>query len=251
MKNDNVKFIVAVIVAVFLSSIFNALASGTLFDSSEVIYDNSSTNLNQTTVQGAIDDLYAAATDYSDLSTRLSNVEKYFTHFPSNQGVTFTEPTSRFDNAGIDINYNGPQGSHGWISFYANGNQSAQTANIDSTTTQTRISAYNGAGGYATLKLVGSSIVNKDNNEIKPVICITNNLYNVTITTKSASGAYYSPGAAITDLPSGATVISIIVTWWANAPAAFSANLASNTQVSFMSNISQTVGQITYRVCYI
>ena len=53
-----------------------AFATGTtLFASSEVSYDNTTTGIQSNKVQGAIDELYACASNYAAYNTRLTNTE--------------------------------------------------------------------------------------------------------------------------------------------------------------------------------
>ena len=117
MKSDNVKFVITFVLAVFASMFLNALASGTLFDSSEVVYDNSNTNLQQTNVQGAVDDLYAAATDYSNINSRLSTIESYFPEYTTSQ----SKVRHPYSEAGINLGKNGDTDERPWIDFYMNG----------------------------------------------------------------------------------------------------------------------------------
>ncbi len=50
-------------------------AATTMYESNTVGYDNTSSGLNSTNVQGALDELYGAATDYTDVIARLSALE--------------------------------------------------------------------------------------------------------------------------------------------------------------------------------
>lgn len=80
MKNkSNVKYILGIVISIIVSSIISVTAAGTLFDSNEVVYDNSNSGLNSSTVKGAIDELYAAATNYTQLDNRLSTIENGLT----------------------------------------------------------------------------------------------------------------------------------------------------------------------------
>ena len=115
MKKDdtNIKIVCATIIGIIISSFLNAAASGTLFDSNEVSYDNTNSGINASNVQGAVDKLYAAATDYSNISSRLSALETYKSdHF---SGTV----TSRFADNGLQLGVT--SNSYGWADWYYNG----------------------------------------------------------------------------------------------------------------------------------
>ncbi|MCR5788003.1 MAG: hypothetical protein K6G37_02850 [Bacilli bacterium] len=112
MKNQKFQFIVTLIVCMTFSSIVSVLATGSLFDSSEVVYDNSNTGLDENDVQGAIDKLYAAATDYSNVMTRLSKLEGYFKN----------DPKSLFDGHDLEIAKNETLNNNdAYVDFWRNG----------------------------------------------------------------------------------------------------------------------------------
>ena len=70
--------IITIILAVAFSMVMSlgtSYAADIIFDSKNVGFDNTGTKIQATTVQGAIDELYDAATDYSSMNTRLTNVE--------------------------------------------------------------------------------------------------------------------------------------------------------------------------------
>ena len=71
----NIKYIFGIIISIIVSSVISVTAAGTLFDSNEVIYDNSSSGLNASTVKGALDELYAAANNYAAYDSRLGDIE--------------------------------------------------------------------------------------------------------------------------------------------------------------------------------
>jgi len=123
MKKDdtNIKIVCAAIIAIIISSFLNAAASGTLFDSNEVTYDNAHSGINASDVQGAVDKLYAAATDYSDLRT---DVDFLKTHVTSNA-------TSRVSGLGIELNdTNGNTSYGGFIDFHFGGTTNDFTTRI-------------------------------------------------------------------------------------------------------------------------
>ena len=116
MKSDNIKFVLTAIITLCLSSLLNAMASGTLFDSNEVSYDNSHSGINSSNVQGAVDNLYAAATDYNGVIQRLSDLEAYF------YGQTNYKSTSRFYGHDLRIAENDTTTNNdAYVDFYRNG----------------------------------------------------------------------------------------------------------------------------------
>ena len=116
----NIKIICAMIITILISGLISVSANSNLFSSNEVIYENNKSGLSSTNVHGAVDELYAAATDYSDIKSRVSNLEGYFVTSTSSSGITYTKPTSQFNNAGLELNRNYDE-YFGWIDFYTDG----------------------------------------------------------------------------------------------------------------------------------
>ena len=78
MKKMKIVFILS-IVMMFVSSIVSAFAvSAYLYNSNEVSYNNNASGITSTNVQGAIDELYEHATDYTSMNTRVSALEGRF-----------------------------------------------------------------------------------------------------------------------------------------------------------------------------
>ena len=71
---NNIRIILMVAVGVILGEVV-VHATETLFESSEVSYDNSNSSLNSGNVQDALDELYGCATEYTDMETRISSLE--------------------------------------------------------------------------------------------------------------------------------------------------------------------------------
>ena len=72
-----------VILMIIFSAITVVLSLGTsyaavtyLYDSKDVSYDNTRSGIVATDVQGAVDELYSAANDYSSMNTRVNGVEE-------------------------------------------------------------------------------------------------------------------------------------------------------------------------------
>ena len=73
--NKNIKIMLILILDIVIISGSTYAATTYLFNSVEVGYDNASSGLLATNVQGALDELYTKSTDYSDVITRLSALE--------------------------------------------------------------------------------------------------------------------------------------------------------------------------------
>ena len=67
---NNIKFIIVIVICLIGSSI-TTLATNYIFNSNEVSYDNSESGLHADSVQGAIDEVFQHATDYSDIKTTI------------------------------------------------------------------------------------------------------------------------------------------------------------------------------------
>ena len=85
---EKLQFIVISFFMWLLFSTINVLANSYQYDSSDVQYDNTGSSLESTDVQGAVSELYQAATDYSSLDNRVINLE---THFKNNASGYFTK----------------------------------------------------------------------------------------------------------------------------------------------------------------
>ena len=74
MKNylkENIKNLPFILVAFIMFYGITTLATNYLFNSNEVSYDNTETGLHADEVQGAIDEVFQHATDYSELKTKI------------------------------------------------------------------------------------------------------------------------------------------------------------------------------------
>ena len=74
MKKENIVFVIALI-TIIISSIISVYAANYLYNSNEVEYDNEGKNITSTNVQGAIDELYIDANNYSSIDTRVTTLE--------------------------------------------------------------------------------------------------------------------------------------------------------------------------------
>ena len=71
---ENAKIVLIIFISVALAS-GATYATVTMYDSNIVSYDNTTSGLNSTNVQGALDELYGCATNYSAYETRLAALE--------------------------------------------------------------------------------------------------------------------------------------------------------------------------------
>ena len=75
---------------------------------------------------------------------------------------------------------------------------------------------------------------------------------NVKCTTKSGSGAYYGTVMSYTNLGVDyGDIISISPLNWTGAAASFTPYLHYSNGINVISDVSQTIGQVAIRVCYL
>ena len=67
---NNIKFIIVIVICLIGSSI-TTLATNYIFNSNEVSYDNTESGLHADEVQGAIDEVFQHATDYSEIKNKI------------------------------------------------------------------------------------------------------------------------------------------------------------------------------------
>ena len=67
---NNIKFIIVIVICLIGSSI-TTLATNYIFNSNEVSYDNTESGLHADEVQGAIDEVFQHATDYSEIKNTI------------------------------------------------------------------------------------------------------------------------------------------------------------------------------------
>ena len=80
-SKERIIFLIGV-VSIFFSSIISVFAANYLYSSSEVSFDNSSSGISSDNVQGAIDELYQNASDYSSLESRIGVLEGRWQNSP-------------------------------------------------------------------------------------------------------------------------------------------------------------------------
>ena len=129
---------------VLLSSTISAMAvSAYLYNSNEVSYNNNASGITSTNVQGAIDELYEHATDYTSMNTRVSSLESKW----SSDGRWFLVGISPVAGThGIEI-----RDSNNLIRSQVYYSPSDGSTNI-------KANDANGNGGQARLDLIGKPI---------------------------------------------------------------------------------------------
>lgn len=94
MNKDKIKYTFIGFLLAMACTAIGATAATKLYDSNEVGYDNTASGLASTDVQGAIDELYAAATDYSDMQTTVSGFDERITTNTNNISTLNSRYTS-------------------------------------------------------------------------------------------------------------------------------------------------------------
>lgn len=117
MKKNYMINLFTIIISILVSSLASVGAISTMYDGTEVSYDNSSTHIAATDVQGAIDQIYATATDYTNLNNRLQILENNFPAFTTTSTHTVEYP---YSGNGINLGKFSPTNDI-WFDLYANG----------------------------------------------------------------------------------------------------------------------------------
>ena len=227
MKKEKIKNILLIVIVALVTSFVTAYGVSSTFDSSNVCYKvDSSTGAS---VQDTIDDLYGRASDYSELNNRLSSVESHFDEAWLNLNGNNVNP-------GFRLKYNNV--SRG--SFYYNSNDDTTYLSANNST---------GTGGQGTLNLIGNPVmINGENLVAVKYKDLT--FDNVSITTKSAGGLYYSNYYS-TGLTSSNKILSVSLKRWTVSSYNFNVALWDDNNVFFQSSNSITINQIQIRIIYI
>ena len=150
-NKERIVFLIGV-VSIFFSSIISVFAANYLYSSSEVSFDNSSSGISSDNVQGAIDELYQNASDYSSLESRIGVLE----------GRWKNSPESYFEKSGTDewlyIKNSNSSGNRG-VMIYDDSNVRRGALYFD--TTNTYLTSYdsNGIWGKGKLNLRGNPVM--------------------------------------------------------------------------------------------
>ena len=137
-KSYTAVFLAAVLLSLLFSQGISLAASVYLYDSKDVGYNNVSSGLVSTNVQDAIDEVYAAATDYSGISSRLTTMENNFLDktYPVGSiyiGVNNTNPSTLFGGtwesfgSGRKLVGMGSNGTDNYTTVESTGGSSAKT----------------------------------------------------------------------------------------------------------------------------
>ena len=231
MKKEKIKNILLIVIVALVTSFVTAYGVSSTFDSSNVCYKvDSSTGAS---VQDTIDDLYGRASDYSNMNTRLSNLEGYF-----DQNSNWININDTNIGSGVRLLYNNT--SRG--SFYYNSNNDITYLSANNST---------GTGGQGTLNLIGNPVMINGENlaAVKYKDYVFN---NVSVEQLSGRGAYYT-GTALTlsGITSSNIIIGIVLKNWNGAKASFVPYLMTSSTINIMSDVSQVINEIQIRVVYI
>ena len=110
MKKENIVFVIALI-TIIISSIISVYAANYLYNSQDVEYDNTGKNIASTNVQGAIDELYIDANNYSTINSKIINLQEqkvlFYGRFSDTEyhEITFDENVSNFMFISIAVSY--------------------------------------------------------------------------------------------------------------------------------------------------
>ena len=225
MKKEKIVFIISLIIMT-LSSMVSAFAvSAYLYNSNEISYNNSQSGIQSTDVEGAINELYGHATDYTE-------IKKYFINNPT-------------------IDFNGS-----WLNFYVNGkNRMALGVSGSSGTSTISAKNANGENGKGTLDLRGNPVqINGTNFENMLVVQeytndnVTIPAKDVVVNTRNITKSGYTPlllTCTINNATNNGTLYS-----WTNV---YSYSFTSTTAEAQIRNTfdGQAKIKITYKVLYI
>lgn len=78
MRKDTIKSILGAILIAVISSLVTVKASGYLYESKDVKYDNDPAKIKAGNVQDAIDELYTHSRDFNELDVRLTSLENTY-----------------------------------------------------------------------------------------------------------------------------------------------------------------------------
>ena len=282
-NKERIVFFISLIMMIISSSI-SVYAANYLYSSSEVSFDNSSSGISSDNVQGAIDELYQDANDYSSINTRVTDLESTVTSLENNKQDEITGGATTITESNLTANRALISNANGKVAV--SGTTSTQLEYLNTVTSNVQTQLNNkmssnptnielmpgssaGNGGYIdfhynnssadytariiedsnkTLNLVATNGVKINGDSIKHVKYVDRSYSNVAITTKSGSGAYYKLQESYTQ--SGYTVISVTLIGWSGATASFTPYYQANN-IAFMSDVSQTVGSVIVRVVLI
>ena len=98
ITKDRIIFIIIVSIIVIILSSVTTYATSYLYNSSDVSYDNETSQIESDNVQGAIDELYTQATNYNDLNTRVTTLENTENYKIVNKNYSSVKITTKSAN---------------------------------------------------------------------------------------------------------------------------------------------------------
>ena len=156
MKNkEGIVFIIlGLIVSIIASAISAYAAKNYIYNTYKTSYNKNNNKLVQTNILSAKDELYDKATEYNNLSSRVTTLEGYFKNNPSSY---------LYEN-GIELNASSNHGTSGYLDFHYNGSSADYTSRIIETASgKLNIAAGNGvqvsASPVFTTQTLNSSTV--------------------------------------------------------------------------------------------
>ena len=152
-NKERIIFLIGV-VSIFFSSIISVFAANYLYSSSEVSFDNSSSGISSDNVQGAIDELYQNASDYSSLESRIGVLEGHWKNSPE----SYFEKSDGQEWLHIGLN-NSTSGNRG-INIYDSNNVRRGAFSYNASNGRTFIGSLNSSGewGKGSLELDGNPV---------------------------------------------------------------------------------------------
>ncbi len=147
MKREKIIFIIGLI-SILVGSIVSVSAVTYLYNASEVSYDNTASHLNSTDVQGAINELYDTAQDYSSMNTRTTALENYF----------LGKTTSYFNGSSLFVGRNQASDTQSFIHMHYGGDSRGGLYTSSASMTLAGRNGTSGNWGTGTLNLKASTI---------------------------------------------------------------------------------------------
>ena len=145
---ENIIYILIIVVISFTTSLSVYAATTYTYNSADVWYDKSTSQLTSSNVKGALDELHTTATNYTSITTRTTTLENYFPSF------TYNGSTSNvYSEDGMNLGKIAATTQKSFVNFNSTGQIYADTAgtfNIQANTS--------GTAGQGTLNLNGNPV---------------------------------------------------------------------------------------------
>lgn len=197
----NIKIALAFVIGMMVSSLSICMAVNVI-SSKNVTYENTQSHLEANNVQDAVDELYAHATDYTSMDTRVTGLEKYFS------GTV----TSVFQNNSVQVGKNASGSIQPSVNLYQNGKQRASF--ILATNGDALLSPRNSSGDWNTgkINILGDTIdVGKSSATVNLIgtVKINNTDINTTYSKKPVSVNVHNTITTSTSLSYTGTSVTI------------------------------------------